>query len=305
VIQLVVGRAPPRLPVIAERCIADPEALVEIARRLDRADPEAGALADRFSAILHDLRIGGAWKRTNRGRLKRTEAMLCAHIEPGLRSGMTFLDLGASDGITTLEALHILRRAFGAAVGAVLADVSLFLLRFRRGPVVEYRAVDGEPVMARIGRFGLRLARPRHAQHAHNLLCRLYLESGWLRRAMQAETMIPLVHPLVRGEPGIAVLELDCLVREESLQNRFAAIRASNVLNLGYFSAAQLHQAVANLHLYLKDGGCLVVSRNHDHPDGEVENGSVWLKDGRGFRWVEDFGVGSEIKSVVEGSGQR
>jgi hypothetical protein len=299
-LQLVVRGALPQHKVLKDRFIADPEELAAIAQRLEQDGPQPGEHADRFSSILHDLRIGGAWKRTNRGRLKQTEAVLCAHLAPALRADIAFLDLGASDGITTLEALHALRRSFGDNVKAVLADVNLSLWRYRRGPVVEYRAADGEPVMARIGRLGLRLARPRLAQHGKNPWQSLYLRAGWLRRSMRPEALIPLVHPFARREPGISVMQLDCLACEESLKNRFAAIRASNVLNRGYFDETQIQRAVGNLYEYLREEGCLIVSRNRDCQTGEVENGSAWVKDASGLRWVEDFGDGSEIKSIVD-----
>jgi hypothetical protein len=72
-------------------------------------------------------------------------------------------------------------------------------------------------------------------------------------------------------------------------------------LNLGYFDADQLQCAIGNLHCYLQEEGCLVVSRNHDDAEGETENGSVWVKRGKRFSWVEDFGRGSEIKPIVDG----
>jgi hypothetical protein len=282
--------------------MADPDALLEIARQLEWSGPSAEQQSERFSLILHDLRMGGAWKRTNRGRLQRTEEMLCAYIHPGLRADLTFLDLGASDGITTVEAVGALRRAFGGDVRALLADVNLLLLRYRRGPFVEYRAADGEPVMARLGPLGVRLAGPRRqAQQDGNPLTRLYLRMKKFRRSMRLDVPISLIHPLARSEPGITAIELDCLVPKECLKDRVAAVRASNVLNLGYFGLPQLYRAVGHLHEYLREGGCLVVSRNHDHAPGAPENGSVWLKDGHRFRWVKDFGAGSEIKSVVDG----
>jgi len=302
VIQFVVFGPLPRLPALRSRCMADPDALLEIARLLERSGSSAKQQSDRFSLILHDLRMGGAWKRTNRGRLRRTEEMLCAYIDPALRPGLTLLDLGASDGITTVEAVRALRQAFGEEVRAILADMNLSLLRYRRGPIVEYRAADGEPIMARLGRIGVRLAaQRREAQPDGNLLARLYLRMEQFRRAMQLDAPISLVHPLARSEPAITVTELDCLVCAECLKERIAAVRASNVLNLGYFGLPQLHRAVGHLHGYLREGGCLVVSRNHDQPIGEPENGSVWLKDRCRFRWIRDFGAGSEIKSVVDG----
>jgi hypothetical protein len=300
VIQIVVRGSLPRLPILKARCVCDPEALVDIARRLEKSGGHLCEEADRFSLILHDLRMGGAWKRTNRGRLRRTEEMLCAHIDPELRAGMTFLDLGASDGITTLEALHTLRRAFGDDVTALLGDLNLALSRYRRGPVVEYRAGDGEPVMARFGPIGVRLSRSRRSPRDGSPLARLYMQLERFRRSMREEAPISLVHPLVRREPGIAAIELDCLVREDSLRGRLAAVRASNVLNLGYFERPQLYQAVGNLHSYLRDGGCFVVSRNHDERGGETENGSVWVKEGGRFRRCADFGDGSEIGPLVD-----
>ena len=301
-IQFVVSGAMPSFPALRSRCLADPDTLLTIAGRMGAPSSSEADLSDRFSLILHDLRIGGVWKRTNRGRLRRTEEMLCAHIHPDLRRGLTFLDLGASDGITTVEAVRTLRRAFGSEVHAFLTDLNLWLLRYRRGPIVEYRATNGEPIMARLGLFGIRLAtQRRHALPDGNLLVRLYLQRERFRRSMELDARISLVHPSARSEPGITIMELDCLVGDESLRGRIAAIRASNVLNLGYFPLSELARAIAHLHSYLRDGGCLLISRNNDESVCSPENGSVWLREKGCFRWRQDFGSGSEIKSVVDG----
>jgi hypothetical protein len=283
------------------RCLADPDALLEITRQARDKDGLRQDTADRFSTILHDLRMGAAWKRTARGRLRRTEEMLCTHIRPERRHDLALLDIGASDGITTVDGVRALRSAFGDGVRAVLADRNLWLLRYHRGPIVEYRAADGEPIMARFGPIGMRLASSRRTiEPDNNPLARLYLRMRKFRDSMPLGTRISLVHPAAWREPGISVMELDCLVRSKCLENRFDAVRASNVLNLGYFALTQLHLAVGHLYAYLREGGCLVVSRNEDVPTGEIENGSVWLKGPRRFRWLQDFGTGSEIKSVVD-----
>jgi hypothetical protein len=300
VIQFVVPGLVPKFPILRARCISDPEVLLDISRQLELPGSHGCEQANRFSLILHDVRVGGTWKRTNRGRLRSTEEMLCAHIAPALRNGLIFLDVGASDGITTIDALRVLRRAFGECVTALLADINLSLLRYRWGPIVEYRGGDGEVVMVRLGRVGVRLARQRHREQANNWFNQQYLRMKRLRRSMRAEAPISLVHPLARRESGIAVIKLDCLTRAACLKGRFGAIRASNVLNLDYFDSAQLYKAVGNLHLYMHDGGCLVVSRNQDERSRELENGSVWVKDGGRFRWVADFGDASEIKLIVD-----
>jgi hypothetical protein len=301
-IQLIIHGPLPSNPLLKQRCMSDPDMLLELSARAVLSNPAAGELADRFSVILHDLRMAGAWKRTNRRRLKRTEEMLCAHMSEQFRDDVVFLDVGASDGVTTLEALRALRQAFGPNVHAYVADINLSLLRYRCGPVTEYRAGDGEPIMVRVGPFGLRLANQRRgaAQTHGNLLARAYLRWQRLRTAMRLDTSISLVNPLSRSEPALTIIELDCLRRHQSLVGHISAIRASNILNLGYFEPAQIRQAVGHFHSYLRDGGCLVISRNADSPSGETENGSVWIREPGRFRPVADFGSGSETKALVD-----
>src|SRR5260370_39215063 len=155
--------------------------------------------------------------------------------------------------------------------------------------------------MARCGRLGIRLARQRHeTQCDRNPLADLYLRRDRLRKSMCLDARILLVNPIARSEPGITILELDCLIHNKCLDAAMTAIRASNVLNLGYFDLRQLHTAIGYLHAYLRDRGCLVISRNNDQPTEESENGSVWVKDGNRFRWLQDFGSGSEIKAMVD-----
>ena len=119
-IQFVVPGALPTFPALRSRCLANPDALLKVMRETGESACPDGDPSDRFSLILHDLRMAGVWKRTNRGRLKRTEEMLCAHIAPGLRHEFNLLDVGASDGITTVEALRALRQNFGGQPHAFL-----------------------------------------------------------------------------------------------------------------------------------------------------------------------------------------
>jgi hypothetical protein len=118
---------------------------------------------------------------------------------------------------------------------------------------------------------------------------------------MQLDAQISLVHPVARREPGITIFELNCLALDEKLVDGIAAVRASNVLNLGYFEVPQIRRALDCLHAYLREGGCLVVSKANGQHTEESENGSVWLREKRRFRWLEDFGSGSEIRSIVDG----
>jgi hypothetical protein len=302
VIQFVVSGAIPSVPVLRSRCLANPDALLKIEQTAGQSIASTDNLSDRFSLVLHDVRMAGVWKRTNRGRLKRSEQMICAHAIPQPAGGLTFLDVGASDGITTVDAVHAFRKAFAGKVHAFLTDLNLWLLRYRRGPVIEYRAVNGEPIMARLGPLGIRLARRRREPLLDgNPLTRFYLRREEFRRSMRLDARISLVHPIARNEPDITILELDCMVYNVALRNRITAVRASNVFNFGYFDASQICRALGHLYAYLQEGGCLVISKANGQLNDEAENGTLWRKGERRFRWVEDFGSGSEIKSVVDG----
>jgi hypothetical protein len=300
--QLVVSTPLPATNRLRQRCLLDPDVLLNLEAEFCSPEADIEELSDRFSLILNDLRMAGAWKRTKRQRLRQAEEMLCAHTPPRLRENFQFLDIGASDGITTVEALRGLKQVFGDTARAYAADLNLWLLRYRRGPVVEYRASNGEPIMVRIGPLGLRLSKSRRGSAApdYNLLVNLYFRLQNFRRSMSSDAKISLVNPISRHEPGLTIIELDCLKREPSLVNRISAIRASNVLNPGYFFPAQIREAVGHLHAYLRDGGCLVISRNVDTAAGESENGSVWIKEPDRFRWIQNFGSGSEVKEIVD-----
>jgi len=299
-IQWLVDTWPPKDPT-SRRLLCNPESLAELGQRYGSGNGSATDLSDQFSLALHDMRMGGTWKRTNRGRLVRAEKAMCDHLVRGPSGDITAIDLGASDGVTTLDLLHALETRFGSNTRVFLTDLNLWLLRYRKGPIIEYRAGDDEPVLARFGRFALRLSSRRHnSEQADDPLVRCYLGCGALRRSMRFEGKIALVNPQVSQQPGIIIRELNCLVHDPSLVDVASAVRASNVLNRDYFSDAEVNLALTNIHSYLKDAGLLVVSRNADAAGGEVENGSVWRKEARGFAHVEDFGAGSEMKDVVD-----
>lgn len=299
----IINRETMANPTIKDRDLVDPDVLLEIGLLARNGNLAVDAApVQLFSRVLHNVRIGGVWKCTHSGRLRKTEHMICNHTAPDLRSCAEVLDLGASDGVTTVELIRALRSAWNSEVEVYLTDLNLWLERFRFGAVVEYRSTTGEPVMARIGRIGLRLALGSNECEAErDPLSRSYLRLVRLRQRMRLDARISLVNPVATREPGVTIMELNCLVRAESLVGRFAAVRASNVLNLGYFSPTEIAQAVAHLHAYLCEEGCLVVSRNDNQTAGELENGSVWRKRGDRLYWLEDFGSGSEVKAIVNG----
>jgi len=288
-------------PMLKHRQLAGPDPLLEIVKSAEIPNCTLqNDLSNLFSEVLRDLRVGGAWKRNGLRRLGQTELMLQRHLSAARHSNVTLLDLGASDGITTLELLHAFRRSGYSDVSAYATDLNLWLYRFRLGPLIENQAGDGEPIMVRLGPLGLRLAKHRREIGKSGLFSAWYFGSKNVRDAMRLDTRIALIDPPVSNEPNIIDSELNCLQRNEMFVGKFTAARASNVPNLGYFEPDQIVSAITHLHAYLCQDGCLVVSRNVDSRAGEVESGSVWLKQYNRFERVADFGSGSEVKEIID-----
>ncbi len=99
---------------------------------------------------------------------------------------------------------------------------------------------------------------------------------------------------------GLEPRVLDYLIRDASLLETFHVVRASNVLNLGYFSRDELIVALSSIRAYLKERGCLVISRSEGDSGVETEHGTAWIKEGQRFVFRGRFGRGSEINGLVD-----
>lgn len=257
-------------------------------------------ISKEFSAILRHVHIGGVWKRTGHNRLSKATLCLAEIIKKKQFQKLRFLDVGASDGITTLEASAYLANALGVKIDAYLADQNLWIQRLKRGWIVEYKATNGEPILVRCGPVAMLLSLPKGiATPLKNWIVGQYLKLENFRSKMRTTASVALVNPRVLIEKNISLIEMDIFTFDNKLVNSMDVIRTSNVLNLNYFTPATIENAVGIIHSYLSDKGYFLASRNSDEKQGEVEHGSIWRKHKKGFVHIVDFGGGSEIKNIV------
>jgi hypothetical protein len=280
----------------------DPDYLTVLAGRFDEIGPETNvARAGRFSDVVSGIRIGRTHKLTRPNRLDEVTRALCPHVAPGGRESLAFMDVGASDGITSFETLQMLRSQLKIPVRVCLLDPFVRLLRYRAGVIVEYRAPDQSPVMVRIGPIGLQLSSLDTSRDPISRgLGAWYSRCTTLRHGMRLDETISLINPLIATEPDIAVLEWDILRHNPALTRRFDVARASNVLNYSYFSSAQIAEAVSHIHTYLRPGGLLLISRSSSSGKTEIDHGSIWRKDSNLFVHLQSFGSGAEVREQVE-----
>ena len=259
-------------------------------------------LSSRFSDVLFFVRIGRVWKRTGSQRLRLSEDTLARHlwsIESAGDSALRILDLGASDGTTTVSMLERLQRRSSRPVSVTMSDLYLELHRYGDGWLREYRTPSGQTIFVKIGWLGMRLPPSRHRLAWITCLPeKLYSRFVGGRTSLVRSGTVPLYSPLVSVTKEIPLQALDALEFDPELEGRFHAIRASNILQFTYFAADELSRIAANLFRYLVQGGLLLISRNVGEHSRETEQGSLWRKNGHGFEHLEDFGGGAECREL-------
>ena len=157
--------------------------------------------------------------------------------------------------------------------------------------------------MVEFGRFGMRLPKSEHKWDVlGSLLAKFYLSLSVFRKSFVHQVRIPMINPLAlaMGKDRVLPIEMDCLKYQSALQANFDVIRASNILNFGYFTLEQLQIILGHFHRYLRKDGILVVSRSEGTVSNETESGTVWQRTDDGFVPKDSFGQGSEIVGLVE-----
>lgn len=283
-----------------------PENLLELERRFSAAQSpdDKTAIAQEFTRLVAALRVGHICKTTRWGRLDRSLAQLVALVSP--QEPQRLLDIGVSDGITTLEAVESLQRRCGV-VTAVGIDLHCELVGRGGGLVTEYQSNRGDPVLARLGPFIMTVgtgASPR--QPFSRWLANRYLARRGLRNKLQGQTRISLINPLARANRSIRFAAHDIFVPNQEWTDQFSIVRAANIFHREYFSEDVIRQIVRQLVSYLQEGGILLISRNfapRESPGCE-ENGTLWRKMGDGLEPIAAVGEGSCVGELVSAASQ-
>lgn len=260
--------------------------------------------AEEFSRILQCVRVEGVWKWTAPGRLKAMDDLLSECISASELKSIRMLDVGASDGITSLDTYELLTSSGHADVSISVLDrtTKLYACPVALGTV--YCTSRKKPVLFRCGRLGLCLEPMEGLEGiAWNWLAHCltnHYERQLAERQLSEDSIISLVHPNVSSNESLEVVEGDLFDSNPAWTGKFNAVRASNVLNRSYFSDDQITEALAVLHGYLKSDGLLIVSRNDIGPDSEVELGAIWARTDTGFSHIRSLETPPEVFSIVE-----
>lgn len=279
-------------------------------RLMELSEGDAESLVVRskeFSELLRDLSINGVYKHTGSGRLAALDEWAGSVLPHHPSALFRMLDVGASDGSTTLDTVRYFKKKYGVEVKATILEMQLRLHCFRRGFLWYYLTHCHSPLLVQIGPLGLLFeettAREGPILNPVIRAIKRRFKRLSLERYMDSCGDILLASPMVKNSPDIIWLERDLLQFDPALIGTFDFIRCSNVLNYCYFSEARIYDAVRLLALYLKKNGSLLLSRTMEHSAGPLDHASLWMKNGENLQHVSDLNGGSEIKRLVPVSG--
>jgi hypothetical protein len=258
------------------------------------------------AAFFASIRLrNGTFKTTDHHRLDDLNMLVIGEWQKLDRKPRRIMDVGVSSGISSLEWADALTRA---GIDAEIWATDLCM----RGRLV--RLLPGYEVL--LDRDGKLL------QHiAGNRPVRWYLDgprdffrgTGFVVAALNAFASalllltngrrrgkdVLLVNPHARDDARLSFAEDDILApNPEHLRGRFNAIRVTNLLNHGYFDAAQLRRAVDNLKDRLIGADSFLIV-NRTHADGTNRGTIFRLNEAIRFEIVAKMRDGSEIEDIV------
>lgn len=274
--------------------------LDEIERSAATSDSSAAQVTD----LIRRVRVGETNKSTAPARLEAADKALLSQLEVRPAAAFEFLDVGCSDGTTSVDTIEKLEAALPGPVRAYLVDRYIWVRRRTRSPLVEYVTSDGQLVMVRCGPLALCQAPPSFLlAPLTNRLVSAYVGLAGFRGSMHDSEPFPLLSPRALSRSNVQAIEASVLVPRPEFAGRMDAVRVANLLHYDYFSRGELVTGLSNVARCVHDGGLLLVSRNHDAGGTEVERGTVWRRAGDSLVRTAEFGGGSELTELVETSG--
>jgi len=245
-----------------------------------------------FSEALTSFNFSGVFKTTKAGRHKQTQLFLKEQLN-GFATAVSILDIGASDGSTSLDLVNLLQDGFSKYY---VTDYNI------RCTYVSYKgytyffnesndcflAVSQKFVCYPANRnlfnflFGRQLAAVKDQPRQELLLI-----NKDLQKKQQADQRIELMaynvfEPWLKGKMDIVI--------------------AANLLNRAYFSDAQIELALRNCYAALNENGILVIIRNKLTDEGdEIEKSTLYKKDTVAGELIKihEINEGIEINSFV------
>lgn len=247
-----------------------------------------------FARCVSTFRAGNTWKTTSPLRHRHSNVIFRQLVNQV--DFPVVLDVGVSDGSTSLELIEILQNKFQSYY---VTDLFFELYYIEKGNLLYVYDPLGRQCIMKISEgyivyFQLNNILP----FVNRVVKKIYstVPSFDSCCAKQISICQPDLKKLTQTHPKIIIKEYNVL-NAWDLQS-VDIIKVANVLNLSYFSKIQIKAAILNLYNALKNGGWLLLVENRN-----VEKGSLLKKEDSGFKLMDSFNGGSDVESLFLCSG--
>lgn len=243
--------------------------------------------AEDFSTAMSAFAVGGTIKITGGDRHALSDALLLKHVE---LSGVSIVDVGASDGSTSLRLISRLP----SFASYVISDLHLNVTVVETADRAFFYDHRGDCFLVVGPRF---LAWPQTSKLVE-LLYRWRIRSAAGRSIGSREVLLinPAVQSLLGTDPRVTVEVRDVFEPWEG--PRPDVIKVANLLRRLYFRDDEIQRALNSLHDNLDEGGYLLLVDN-PRIAGIVERGGLYRRAGDGFTVVEETPDMPEIADLV------
>lgn len=253
---------------------------------------------EAFTRAASALKLRGAFKTTAGGRHAASNA-LAADVFAG--RSPSILDVGASDGSTSLDLMEALAGGFSRYV---VTDLFVEAACARRGRRVFFYDRGRAEVAA--GPVFVAYADTAGALPGMGLFARALLAAAPrpLPEALEApEAVCGLMRPellaMARRDRRVTVRAYDMFEPfsgSAEAAGGFDLVKAANVLNPVYFGPERLRQALGNLGRAVAEGGRLLVV---DNRPGEAEAATLLRREGESLVEERRVGAGAETAALA------
>lgn len=256
-------------------------------------------------------------KTTWEGRFADLDTWLCERLLTAYPEQLRILDIGASDGTTSLELFgklsahrnltylsSDLNRDIWVSAGSLWQDViddDGKLIQTTLGPLV-VPITDGAHInpLLLLNRAVFLYCNAFRKDMRHRI-AEAETNATTSQSAARFSLLAPKVQDLAANDSRFRFQKLD--VFEIGGPARFEFVRAMNVLNLnkdGFgFSRSQIAQAAAGIAAALVDGGRLLLGRSRPVGAGFEQHATLFLRSGTRLEVEARYGDGSEAEDVL------
>ena len=251
-------------------------------RALGGPDPRALGGGD-FARAVSVLKFGATFKTTSPGRHREADRVV---VERFAGERPVILDIGASDGVTSLDLIRRLGDGFSRYF-VTDYNIAVEVGADRRG-VSYFRSPSGDAVLAATDRFVL-YADTAGAPRPASWLCRKVLGRAPRVRAWREVKLVqPELLRLAAGDARVAVERYDMMAPWTGPAPDL--VKMANVLNNVYFTPSQIRAALACQCGVLREGGRLLLVDNR----GDAERLSLFRRARGEMVLEESFGGGAD-----------